>query len=351
MVNEPATVNIEGPLDPRVLRVLQNASDIVTAVPVRDPGVVRADAVIRFVGTETPVAIECKSRVNAATAQQLISQPEREAGIPLLLVAQETSADARATLREHGIGVIDGLGNVHVELPGLLLHVEGRGTPAHKPRPVRLTGKAGVVAQALLLDPSRIWRVGELAERAHVSPALAHRVLARLDREGITTPEGGGPQLVRRIASPAALLDLWAEEERDATSAERLSFFLLGQSERMRIATLAREFAQTGFRYAFTGAAGASMIAPFVTAVPVIEAWIPASVTVAQLAEVTHATPVPEGPNVVLLQGRDDSPLLFNEEIDDVWVANRFRVYLDLLRDPRRGAEQARHLREEAIGF
>jgi hypothetical protein len=34
-----------------------------------------------------------------------------------------------------------------------------------------------------------------------------------------------------------------------------------------------------------------------------------------------------------------------------VWLANRFRVYVDLRSDPQRGAEQADHLRREAIGF
>jgi hypothetical protein len=37
--------------------------------------------------------------------------------------------------------------------------------------------------------------------------------------------------------------------------------------------------------------------------------------------------------------------------VNDVWVANPFRLFVDLRRDPRRGREQADHLREETIGF
>jgi hypothetical protein len=60
---------------------------------------------------------------------------------------------------------------------------------------------------------------------------------------------------------------------------------------------------------------------------------------------------VPEGPNVIFLQAKDDTPLAFRERADEVWVANRFRLYADLRRDPRRGREQAEHLRQELIGF
>ena len=61
--------------------------------------------------------------------------------------------------------------------------------------------------------------------------------------------------------------------------------------------------------------------------------------------------PVTEGQNVVLLQAKDDTPLLFRRKANDVWVANPFRLFADLRRDPRRGREQADHLREEVIGF
>jgi hypothetical protein len=60
---------------------------------------------------------------------------------------------------------------------------------------------------------------------------------------------------------------------------------------------------------------------------------------------------VSEGQNVVFLQAKDDAPLAFCELADDLWVVNRVRLYADLLRDPRRGREQADHLRREVIGF
>src|SRR6266851_625692 len=110
-------------------------------------------------------------------------------------------------------------GNMRVELPGLFLWTEGR--PAFATRevqnqpPVKLTGKAAVAVQALLREPQRKWQVYDLAKAADVSVGLAHRVLARLEREQLLEVEGAGPKRTRRVEKPTALLDLWAEEMQD----------------------------------------------------------------------------------------------------------------------------------------
>jgi hypothetical protein len=72
---------------------------------------------------------------------------------------------------------------------------------------------------------------------------------------------------------------------------------------------------------------------------------------VAAQALLLEPEPVERGANLVLRQARDDSPLAFTEQRRGVWLANRFRVYVDLRPDPLRGVEQADHLRREAIGF
>ena len=267
----------------------------------------------------------------------------------MLLIAGESTADARAILREHGIAVIDGLGNAHLELPGLLLHLQGVGRRPRRAAPARLSGRAGVLAQALLLDPRREWRVEDSRQRAGVSTGLAHRVLARLDREGVTRAEGAGPQRVRQVMNATALLDLWAEE--DDPRPTRISGHILAQTPGQLVKKLAGNLAESGVGYALTGAGAASMLAPFVTAVPVLEVWVSASLAPGELLAAAGAEAVHYGQNVVLRQAKNDSPLVFVEERKGVRMANRFRVYADLLGDPRRGSEQAKHLRSEAIGF
>ena len=306
------------------------------------------DAVLEFAGSETQVAVQVKARANAATAWQLAREADARLDIPMLLIAGETTTEAREILQQHGIAVIDGLGHAHIELPGLLFHLEG-----HRSRrqtwPTRLNGKAGVVAQALLVHPERHWQVQELAEEAGVSLGLAHRVLTRLADEGVVTVEGSGRNRVRHVTNPSALLDLWAEE--NTHQPRRTLAYLLAQNPQQLITELGRNLDRGGIGYALTGAAAASLVAPFITAVPVAEVWVTATAAPEQLCDAVGAEPVADGQNVVFLQARDNTPLAFREQADGLWVASRFRLYADLRQSPRRGREQADHLRQEVIGF
>ncbi|HUU61721.1 MAG TPA: hypothetical protein VMX37_04995, partial [Acidimicrobiia bacterium] len=251
-------------------------------------------------------------------------------------------------LEDHGIAVIDGLGNAHIELSGLLFHLEGR-RPRQHARPARLTGKAGVIAQALLLGPQRDWRVQDLAREAGVAIGLAHRVLARLEAAAVVAIQGTGRNRVRRVANPTALLDLWAEETVDRPTPTLA--YLLAQTPQQLIRELGGKLDGATIDHALTGAAAGSLMAPFVTAVPVVEVWVAAGTAPEEVYVAVGADSVVHGQNVVFLQGKDDTPLVFREQLDGLWVVNRFRLYADLRRDPRRGREQADYLRQEVIGF
>jgi hypothetical protein len=347
-VNNTPPVNKASATHQDALRILRDIPGIsVDAEPAH--GHRGVDAIVRFAGTDAKVAIEFKSRANAAAAWQLVQYANQSPDLPVLLVADETTADARGILREHGVAVVDGRGNAHIELPGLLLHLHGDKRRPRREPPVRLAGKAGIVAQALLLDPKRTWQISELAKRSQVSPGLAHRVIARLDRERVTTIEGAGPRRIRRVANPSALLDLWAEEDRP--SAHRTSGHLLARSPEQIVMKLGESLRDDELDYAITGAGAASLVAPFITAIPVFDVWISTATDPKIFLGAVGAEEVDTGQNIVLLQAKHDNPLVFHKHINNVWVANRFRVYADLLSDPRRGAEQAKHLRSEVIGF
>ncbi len=352
-VNNREIVNIEGAFEAETLRLLRQVPGL-TVVGQPRLGAHRPDAILRYAGREEAVIVEIKRRANPATAWQLVQYGQLFPNTPMLLIAGETTSEARKILADHGIGFIDGLQNVHIELPGLMFHIEGqkreRGTASARLRPpTRLSGKAGVAAQALLLHPDRDWSLGDLAEEAGIARAFAHRVLSRLQDEGVVVADGAGPRRTRHVTDPAALLDLWAEEQRDQP--QRTRAYLLAQTPQQLIERLGSNLTGADIGYALTGAAGASLVAPFVTAVPVVEAWVAATAAPEEVLRGARAEPVTEGQNVVFLQGKNDLPLAFREHWDHVWIANRFRLYLDLRRDPRRGREQADHLREEVIGF
>ncbi len=306
------------------------------------------DGVLEFADTRKRVALQVKSRANAATAWQLVREAAGRLDRPVVLVAGESTADARRILREHGVGLLDGLGNAHIELPGLLVHVEGRQAVAYA-RPVQLSGKAGVVAQALLLHGGRHWQVQDLAEEARVSDGLVHRVLVRLEAENLVASDGAGNRRYRYVTDPSALLDVWAEEDRHRP--ERTRAFVLAQGPRQLAVLVGRSLAARGFDHALTGAAAASFVVPFITAVPVAEVWVTAGTAPGRLPDAVGGEPADTGYNVVFLQARDDTTLAFRDQTAGLWLANRFRLYADLRRDPRRGQEQAAHLRREVIGF
>jgi hypothetical protein len=343
-------VNNGAVLEAEVLRVLRQVPGLeVTAEPGDRDG--RPDFLLRYGGRRTHVVAEVKRQANAATAWQLVHYAEALGKRPVILIADHTTEEARQILTDHGIGVVDGLGNAHIELPGLLVHLEARPVrrqPAAAP-PTRLRGKAGAAAQALLLHPDRRWRVGDLATAAGVAKGLAHRVLSRLEREGVVTAEGSGPNRTRGVTDKTALLDLWAEENVDRP--RRTTAYLLVQTPRQLVETLGRNLERAGVDHALTGAAGASLVAPFVTAVPVADVWVTVAAARDELYHAAQADAVTEGPNVVFLQAKDNVPLTFRERHSNLWVADPFRLYLDLRRDPRRGREQADHLRQEVIGF
>ena len=348
-VKKLETVKIEGTLEPTALRILREVPgvSVVTSPPTGRVPV--GDVVVRAGGASEPVAVHVKRQANAATAWQLVRQAEAAPQKRLMLVAGETTAEAREILERHGIAVIDGLGNAHIELPGLLVHLDGR---RNRPRRVatRLTGKAGVGAQALLLRHDRPWKVKDLAREAGISIGLAHRVLARLESEALVTAEGAGPNRVRHVVDPTALLDLWTEENTDR-GVRRVRAYLLARNPRSLADEVSAGLDRAGIEHAVTGAAAAQHLAPFVTSVSVTEVWLGPLASAEDSVVLLDAEVADTGNNLVFAQTKGSEPLAFRRKIDDVWMVNDMRLFLDLRSDPRRGQEQADRLREEVIGF
>jgi hypothetical protein len=353
-VNKDNLVNIRGPLERDVLRILQDIPGVAVEPTLPTKG--RSDIVIRAGDVTHVVELKAQRITNAASARQLAEHARAlPKGTCLLLVARTTTEEARRLLEEAGVGVIDGAGNMRIQFAGIFLWTEGRGDAPRAQAvpgqpPVKLTGKAGIAAQSLLRAPERRWHVQDLAQEAHVSVGLAHRVFTRLEREELVGADGAGPQRTRHVTNPAGLLDLWAEEMRDR-GVRQLRAFRLSRDPRAQARTLSRALDHANIEHAVTGAAGAARLAPFVTAIPVIDIWVGEMVGLDAVAAATHADAVKDGHNIVFRQTAMDAPLAFRQKVDDVWTVNPFRLFYDLRQDPRRGREQADRLRKEVIGF
>ena len=341
------TLKIEAPLSPQALRIVRE----VPAVAAERA----ADGRLLVDGRRFELVVEYKKRIGAAEAWRVVRMVEQYPKRPpkaALVVADRTTAQAREILAGHGIGYVDGLGNAHLEYPGAYVHIETprRDREPREPGELRLAGKAGVVAQALLLEPEREWRVTDLAERAGVSVGLAHAVLQRLEQVEIVEAHGGRRARARTIADRSALLDLWVEENRDR-DVRRLGAYVLPPRGGGVVENAARGLADAGIEHALTGVVAAAMLAPFLTALPAAAFWVDAAQPLDAVVDRLGAEPAERGANLMLMQADDNLPLSFAEERESIRLANVFRIYLDARADPRRGREQAEHFRREVIGW
>jgi hypothetical protein len=317
------------------------------------------DGSLRFADAGLVLLVEQKAHVDAVVAHSIEAAQSGRPG-PLLVVARTTTSGAREILESHGIGYLDAAGNSAIDLPGLHVRtgslVRSRsftasaviGPAPRSPSSPRLAGKAGLIAQALILEPERAWTLDAMAERAGVSTALAHRVFTRLEQATVLAADGRGPRKTRRLASPAALLDLWAEEAVEPKERRTPAYALMrGDGAR----AVSSRLAERDLLHAVTGIAAAARRAAFLTSVLVTEVRVTAARTPAEVAKAAEARLVEEGANLVFVQGPDDAELRFRREVEGVWLAAETRVFLDALRDPRRGAEQAREYRNQVFGF
>lgn len=296
-----------------------------------------------------PVLVEYKTRIGMSEAWQLARYAEMYPNARVLAVAEASTSPAREILAQYDVAVVDALGNARINLPGLHVHRDVAGVPETR-RPARLSGRASVIAQAMLLEPQRHWQVHELAEAASSSPALAHRVLSRLESLGVIASSGSGPNKSRSLTDPGRVLSLLTEENRDR-AVERERSFVLAPSYSQLLKKVTSGLLRAGIDYAVSGSAGAQMFSPSVTAVPVIDLWVSSRTKIDRCLSAIDAQRVTDGNNLVVRQERDDFPLVFRQERLDAFVANPVRLFVELWSDPKRGRAQAEMLRRAALSF
>jgi hypothetical protein len=242
---------------------------------------------------------------------------------------------------------------VRLKSPDMLVRLQDAAAPRQErsKSALRLSGAAGGVALALLADPVRQWKVGDLAVEGRVSLGTAQNTVVSLESEGLLERSGRGPATRRRVTDSGALLDRYA---RDAAADRKVLArgFVLndGTLQTMRAVSQRLSGAEQGAQAWFTGIAASQLVAPHVTTARVFEAWVITSGRQDIVLDALGAMPVDEGANLVLMRGHP-SVCVGSERRDGIPVVSVFRMYADALADPARGEEQADYLRETVIGF
>lgn len=243
--------------------------------------------------------------------------------------------------REHHLAYIDAVGNCHLVAPGLYLHVEGRRNERPDTRAAEnlFAPKSSRVVRVLIEEPTRVWRVQDLARAASVSMGLASRLKHKLIEQAFVEESGDG----LRVRRPQQLLEAWTSAY--ANTALALPVYSMEQTRTFerRVAVWC---AHHGVAYALAEFSAAARWSPMVrykrAAVYIHESRSPD--VVSRLMRELDLKEVESGSTAVLWATDDEAVFFHSEEHDGVRVVSPVQAYLDLTRNPARGQEAAEEL-------
>lgn len=287
----------------------------------------------------------------SATAKALASLTKPDL-IPLV-VADRLTVAVRRALEEAGCSYADGTGAAHLEGPGFLIHIDP--TPRRRDGAIDAPRGLGVVAvrvvQVLLTEAEREWSVTDLAQDAGVSLGEAHKVLSRLDAEGLVATTGTAKTRRRAVRQPTDLLDWLATVPSARKSHARLKAFLYTPDPDALLTRLAFHAHQSTATWAVTGAAAARVMGMgAVTALPTVLVRVPAKPGLAEAAHSLGVEPVESGANVMLLADVGEVGTRHAVRVGPMSVAPPVRIWLDMLGEPR-GEDAAALFREGVLGY
>lgn len=268
-----------------------------------------------------------------------------EEAIPLF-IAPYLSPEARALCREEETGYLDLHGNAHVVFDDIFIERIVEGKPRTERRALKslFKPKSAQVLRLLLRDPSRRWRVAELAEEASVSIGHVSNVRSGLlAREWAQVCENG-----LFLSDPNALLDTWRDEY-EPPSGKRIGFYttLHGGAfeEAARCALGSNEGPGNAI---FASFSAAQWLAPYGRTGSQYFYADPEGLEKLQFHLKLSA--VSKGENVVVTLPKDKG--LFWDTIEPasgIICTSVVQTYLDLTAAGERGREAADHLRRERL--
>lgn len=280
---------------------------------------------------------------------QLKTYVGRQQGSDLVtpvFIAPYLSEDARALCTENGVGYLDFEGNARIVFPGFFMMRTVEGKPPAERRQLRslFKPKSASVLRTMLRDPSKSWRVADLAEASLVSVGHVSNVRnSLLDRGWAEVSEEGV-----FLSNPDGLLDAWRDDYAPP-GADRRAFYttlhgaLFEDAVRKLGPTLADDglailssfsaanwlapYARTGTHYFYADEEGADRLRQFLS-----------------------LSPAGRGENVVVTVL--DDLALFNDSVEaagGIHCTSPVQTYLDLYVSGERGREAAEHLRRERL--
>jgi hypothetical protein len=261
-----------------------------------------------------------------------------------VVVARRMSPGARAAAAEAGLGWVDESGAAEIALPGLVVSRSGRTDQKAKGAP-RWTPSVIGTAEALLLGTRPT--VAEVERTTGLSTGAATKALSTLTALGLLRADvARGRGSAREVPDRNALLDAYATAATAAVRPLSLRVGVLGDllDELNRLGT---GWDADGVGWAATGAAAASVLAPYLGEVGALDVFVdaPTPATLEAVAERSALKPI-EGGRLVLRPFPTPVTQRLCAPVSGLRVAPWPRIYADLRESGVRGEEAAEHLLE-----
>lgn len=287
--------------------------------------------------------------------QNTIHQPIHDVEDIVLpvLVADSISAGAQDILRREGVAFYDGGGSLFLSYDGTFINLVRPPAPAQAKRVRNLySGARARVLVTLLLEKERWFGIGELSEKAQVSPGTSSEVLKALEDLDWVRVQGSGPNKERKVLNPGQVLDNWRDHARGAAKYRRVRRYYIPYLDNQNLPVhLDHHLMDNGVRYAFTGEYAAHHFTPYLTHIAQVRARLVWDERAELAMQQMDARAVAEGANFAVIELAGEADLLFREQDDRLWYANPIHIYLDLINAEGRAKDMALFFREQRIRF
>ena len=309
------------------------------------------DAVLKVrVGNSSKLlCFEVKSKGEPIYLYQAIGQlsqsPEVKKGAYPVVIAPFISEQGRKVCKDAGFGYIDLIGNVFLKFGSVYVEKIYNGKPY--PQAVTSTNlfarKSSRILRVILENPKKSWNFSTLSKEASVNIRRAFEIIKFLNEKDFVDKQRGAIKLTK----PGELLNYWSENY-DFRKNKINTYFSFTRTFEEFKKNLAEMSKKRNFQYALTLHSGASLVAPFVR---FSDTHLYVQGDPEEWTESLALKPVESGGTINLITPYDEGVFYRRQEVDGVFAVCNTQLYLDLMKYPARGSEQAEFLRKQKMEF
>jgi DNA-binding HxlR family transcriptional regulator len=282
------------------------------------------------------------------------------------IIAPTLSPQAQAYCVANGIDFLDLAGNISIQVPGkftlqrLGRRSSERNQPGDSSRSMNVfSGRSSRVLRVLLEKP-KVWSLTDIAKELAaeakrverifrqpmefaVSQGSISKALSSLEEQLWIRRQG----LAVVVPEPRRLLVEWAEKYKERYRWRLRSSFELSNPFGSGVSRISEQLQeQVKGAYAFTGAAAASLVAPFVE-LDLVDIFLGSEESGARLRNLAEHEST--GPKLRLIYPYDMGVFLYSRREDGVPIVSNLQAYLDLYARGGRDLKQADYLMSNAI--